>query len=49
MEKFFQVYVENGREQTGLDAIDWIIEAEKLGIGEVILTLYRSRWNKKRI
>ena len=36
--KYFQVYVENGREQTGLDAIEWIIEAEKLGIGEVMLT-----------
>ena len=47
MEKFFQVYVENGREQTGLDAIDWIIEAEKLGIGEVILTSIDQDGTKK--
>lgn len=44
---FFQVYVENGREQTGLDAIDWIIEAEKLGIGEVILTSIDQDGTKK--
>lgn len=34
----FQVYTENGRQQTGLDAYDWAKEAEKLGIGEIILT-----------
>lgn len=45
--KFFQVYVENGREQTGLDAFDWIIEAEKLGIGEVILTSIDQDGTKK--
>lgn len=34
----YQVYTENGRQQTGLDAFEWAIEAEKLGIGEIILT-----------
>ena len=34
----YQVYTENGRQQTGLDAYEWSIEAEKLGIGEIILT-----------
>lgn len=36
--EFFQVYIENGREQTGLEAFTWAIEAEKLGVGEIILT-----------
>ena len=45
--KYFQVYIENGREQTGLDAFDWIIEAEKLGIGEVILTSIDQDGTKK--
>ena len=33
----FQVYTENGRQQTGLDAYDWAKEAENL-VGEIILT-----------
>jgi len=27
-----------GRRQTGLDAIEWIARAEKLGAGEILLT-----------
>lgn len=37
-EKKWEVYTENGRESTGIDVIDWIKEAEKLGAGEVLLT-----------
>ena len=31
---FFQVYTENGRQQTGLDAFEWAQLGEKYGVGE---------------
>ena len=34
----WDVYLNGGRVNTGLDAIEWIIKAEKLGAGEVLLT-----------
>ena len=34
----FEVYLNGGRVNTGLDAIEWIVKAEKLGAGEVLLT-----------
>lgn len=34
----WEVYTDNGRESTGIDVISWLIEAEKLGAGEVLLT-----------
>lgn len=34
----WDVYLNGGRVNTGLDAIGWIHEAEKLGAGEVLLT-----------
>ena len=34
----WEAYVDNGREKTGLDVIDWVIRAEKLGAGEILLT-----------
>lgn len=34
----WDVYLNGGRVNTGLDAIGWIREAEKLGAGEVLLT-----------
>ena len=34
----WDVYLNGGRANTGLDAIEWIIKAEKLGAGEVLLT-----------
>jgi len=35
---YFQVYTENGRQQTGLDAFEWAQLGEKLGAGEILLT-----------
>lgn len=35
---FFQVYTENGRQQTGLDAFEWAQLGEKYGVGEILLT-----------
>jgi cyclase len=34
----WEVYVENGREKTGLNVIDWVKQAVGLGAGEVLLT-----------
>ena len=35
---FFQVYTENGRQQTGLDAYEWALLVESYGVGEILLT-----------
>ena len=32
------VYTHGGRRPTGLDAVEWIARAEKLGAGEILLT-----------
>ena len=34
----WEVFVSGGRKPTGLDAIEWAIEAERLGAGEILLT-----------
>lgn len=35
---FWEVYLHGGRTPTGKDAIEWAVEAEKLGAGEILLT-----------
>ncbi len=37
-EGIWEVYVENGKEKTGRDVIEWVKEAVSLGVGEVLLT-----------
>jgi len=34
----WDVYINGGRVNTGLDAVEWAVEAEKLGAGEILLT-----------
>lgn len=34
----FTVYLNGGRVDTGLDAVEWAVQAEKLGAGEILLT-----------
>lgn len=34
----WEVYIKGGRENTNLDVISWVREAEKLGAGEILLT-----------
>lgn len=34
----FNVYVKGGREDTGIDAIEWAKKVEELGAGEILLT-----------
>ena len=35
---WFEVYTYGGRKPTGIDAIEWALQAEKLGAGEFLLT-----------
>ncbi len=34
----WEVYLNGGRKNTGRDAVEWALEAEKLGAGEILLT-----------
>lgn len=34
----YEVFTHGGQKETGLDAIEWAIEAQKLGAGEILLT-----------
>jgi cyclase len=34
----WEAYTDNGREPSGLDVLDWVQEAQRLGAGEVLLT-----------
>jgi len=34
----WEVYTHGGRKPTGIDAVEWAIEGEKLGAGEILLT-----------
>jgi imidazole glycerol-phosphate synthase subunit HisF len=34
----WEAYTDNGREHSNLDVLEWAIEAEKLGAGEILLT-----------
>ena len=35
---WFEVFIYGGKRETGIDAIDWARQAEKLGAGEILLT-----------
>ena len=35
---YWEALTDNGREKTNIGVIDWIVEAEKLGVGEILLT-----------
>jgi len=34
----WECYTDNGREKTGLSVLEWAVEAEKLGVGEIFVT-----------
>ncbi len=34
----YTVYINGGRKDTGMDAVEWVGEAERLGAGEILLT-----------
>jgi len=35
---WYEVFIYGGKKETGLDAIDWAKQVEKLGAGEILLT-----------
>lgn len=37
-ENAWEAYTDNGREHTGRDVVEWAVEAERLGAGEILLT-----------
>lgn len=37
-EGYWECYTENGRERSYKDVLDWVVEAEQLGAGEVLVT-----------
>ncbi len=43
----WEAYTDNGREHTGLDAVDWIEKAVALGAGEVLLTAVDQEGTRK--
>ncbi len=34
----YQAFIDNGREHTGVEVLEWAIEVERLGAGEIVLT-----------
>jgi len=43
----WEVYVDNGREPTGINVIEWVKELELLGAGEIMLTSIDQEGTKK--
>ncbi|WP_299178386.1 imidazole glycerol phosphate synthase subunit HisF [uncultured Neptuniibacter sp.] len=43
----WEAYVDNGREPTGLDVIEWAQKVEQLGAGEIMLTSIDAEGTKK--
>lgn len=43
----WEAYVDNGREPTGIDAIEWAIQLEQLGVGELMITSVDKEGTKK--
>jgi imidazole glycerol-phosphate synthase subunit HisF len=35
---YWEVYTDNGREKSGLDVLKWIMQAQDIGVGEILLT-----------
>jgi cyclase len=43
----WEAYIDNGREETGVDVLDWAKEIEQLGAGELIVTSIDQEGTKK--
>jgi len=43
----WEVFIENGREETGIDAVEWVKKAVGLGAGEILLTSIDQEGTKK--
>jgi cyclase len=43
----WECYIDNGREKTGIDVIDWVKKIQELGAGEILLTSIDNEGTKK--
>jgi cyclase len=43
----WEAYVDNGRQETGVDVLDWIEQLEELGAGEILLTSVDQEGTKR--
>jgi len=43
----WEAYTDNGREVTGLDVVDWVRQAQALGVGEILITSVDREGTKK--
>jgi len=46
-ENKWEIYTDNGREPTGLDAVEWTKQVQDLGVGEIVLTSIDADGTKK--
>lgn len=44
---WWEAYTDNGREETGLNVVEWAAEVERLGAGEILLTSVDMEGTKK--
>ena len=45
----WNIYKNGGRIDTGMDAVEWAVRAEKLGAGEILLTSMDADGTESRI
>ena len=43
----WEAYVDNGRQETGIDAVEWAVQLEQLGAGELLITSIDLEGTKK--
>ena len=43
----WEAYYDNGREPSGLDVVDWVLEGQERGVGEILLTSVDRDGTKK--
>jgi cyclase len=46
-ERKWEVYTDNGREPTGIDAVEWAKQVQEMGVGEIALTSIDADGTKK--
>lgn len=46
-DKKWEVFTDNGRERTGIDVIEWIVQGVKMGAGEILLTSVDNEGTRK--
>ena len=44
---FWEVYIENGRQPTGISVQDWVLETSDRGVGEILVTSIDNEGTKR--